>query len=314
MINNSIKTVTSTINYASINSFTQYVTVISSLPILNKEEELQLAYQVQQDSFSCAIEAAQKLILHNLRFVVFIARKYSNFGLDIADLVQEGNIGLMKAVKSFDPSKGLRLLTVAVYYIRSAIVDFIINNWKIVKIATTKAQRKLFFNLSKFKQYNSSLKHFNTDTIKFISEQLNVSVKDVKDMEHRLFSKDISIDASSDTTESTDISSDTSSYANKLLFKQDSLVINPLENIERNYDEEYLFSQVLISIESLDDRSKDIIKQRFFSETHQVTLKELSDKYNISIERVRQIEKSALKKLREFFEFGDERNLKTSIL
>jgi len=257
-----------------------YINHVMSIPVLSTEEEVALAKNLKETN---DLESAKKLIMHNLRYVVYIAKSYSGYGLNLSDLIQEGNIGLMKAVKKYNPEKNLKLITFAVYWIKSEIHEFVIKNWKIVKIATTKTQRKLFFNLRSKK---SSLSNLTAKEASSIAKDLSVPVKDVIEMEKRMGNYDIAMD---DNDEENMTPSD--------FLKSSEL--EPDEIIE-NTEKDLVTKKLYKIINTLDQRSKDIIESRWLAE-EKTTLEDLSKKYGISRERVRQIENESILKLKNNF-------------
>jgi RNA polymerase sigma-32 factor len=259
-----------------------YFREINSIPVLSVEEEQELSDRLQQHG---DIEAAQKLILSNLRFVVKIARGYSGYGLPLADLIQEGNIGLMKAVKRFDSSHNVRLVSFAVHWIRAEIHEFIIRNWRIVKIATTKPQRKLFFKLRSAKK---RLGWFNQQEVNEVAEDLGVKPETVLEMEARLSNYDMAFDAPADDDDDRAVAPST-----YLSSEQD-----PAITVEEGDWQSTQLEHLSSSLETLDERSRDILQQRWLSED-KATLHELADKYQVSAERIRQLENNAIKKLRK---------------
>ena len=265
-----------------IGNLDSYLQAARNIPILTKEEEVALATQLQEHG---DLEAAQKLVLSHLRFVAHIARSYSGYGLALADLVQEGNIGLMKAVKRFDPNVGVRLISFAVYWIRAEIHEFILRNWRIVKIATTKAQRKLFFNIRSQKK---ELGWFNNDEVTAVAEELGVKRSDVIEMEKRMSSLDMGFDGPDDNDENV-----APAPANYL----EDLSHEPAHLLEQSNWEESQETRLYDALQDLDDRSRDILQQRWLTDKKS-TLHELADKYGISAERIRQLENNAIKKLR----------------
>ena len=266
-----------------LGSLGAYINIVNEVPVLSKDEEKELALRYQQDN---DLDAARQLILSQLRFVVYIARSYSGYGLPLADLIQEGNVGLMKAVKRFDPEYGVRLVTYAVHWIRAEIHEFIFNNWKLVKIATTKAQRKLFFNLRKAKKNLGWLTKQETESI---AKDLGVKPKEVTLMEQTFASKDLAFDLRSTATED-----DYVAPAGYL----PSPHSDPAEAVEESNWLTKNTEMLSAAINNLDERSKNILKSRWLSDK-KTTLKVLSGQYNISIERVRQIEENAINQLRE---------------
>lgn len=259
-----------------------YINTVHQIPILTPEDEKQLAERYYHDG---DVEAARLLVMSHLRFVIHIARSYSGYGLSQADLIQEGNLGLMKAVKRFDPSKGVRLVSFAVHWIKAEIHEFVIKNWRIVKVATTKAHRKLFFNLRSLKKSSNQL---TLEEAEAIARDLNVTVKQVLEMESRLTSYDASF-------EMQDSDEDEGRYAPQL-FLEDA--IDPADVVEEADWEENTTSALKEAMDELDERSRDIITQRWLAD-QKSTLHDLAAVYNISAERVRQIEKNAMDKIRD---------------
>jgi RNA polymerase sigma-32 factor len=231
------------------------------------------------------IDAARQLVMSQLRFVVHIARGYGGYGLPLGDLIQEGNIGLMKAVKRFDPEFGVRLVSFAVHWIRAEIHEFVLKNWRQVKVATTKAQRKLFFNLRKAKK---SLGWLSQDETRAVAEDLGVSEKDVKEMEQRLYAHDLAFDPSPGESEEEPFS--------PALYLP-SPDADPAEAIERDDWGAQTSDALMDALENLDARSRDILESRWLTE-NKATLHDLADRYGVSAERIRQIEATAIKKLR----------------
>ena len=267
-------------------SLDAYISAAYQLPILSAEEERELAVRLREEK---DLEAARTLITHHLRFVVQVARGYSGYGLALADLIQEGNIGLMKAVKRFDPTLNVRLVSFAVHWIRAEMHEFILRNWRIVKVATTKAQRKLFFNLRSKKQ---RLGWLNKEEVEAIADDLGVKPSDVMEMESRLNGQDLGYDAPSHADDDDNISAPVAYLANE----SDS----PESRLENSDHVEHQLACLSSGIEKLDERSRDIIQARWLRE-HKATLHELADKYNVSAERIRQLESNALKKLQGSF-------------
>ena len=265
-----------------IGSIEAYISIVNQAPVLTKEEEHALAVKFKENN---DLDAARQLILSQLRFVVHIARTYSGYGLPLADIIQEGNVGLMKAVKKFDPDKGVRLVTYAVHWIRAEIHEFVFDNWKIVKVATTKAQRKLFFKLRNSKK---KIGWLTNDEKSLIANDLGVKTRDVETMEQRLASKDVLFDRPED---------DNDSYVSPAGFlpapnSDPSRLVEKENWLESNIE---LLSEAM---DNLDNRSKEVLKLRWLTE-EKVTLKELAKKFNVSLERVRQIEEQAILDLRE---------------
>ena len=265
-----------------IGSIEAYISIVNQAPVLTKEEEHALAVKFKENN---DLDAARQLVLSQLRFVVHIARTYSGYGLPLADIIQEGNVGLMKAVKKFDPDKGVRLVTYAVHWIRAEIHEFVFDNWKIVKVATTKAQRKLFFKLRNSKK---KIGWLTNDEKSLIANDLGVKARDVETMEQRLASKDVLFDRPED---------DSDSYVSPAGFlpapnSDPSRLVEKENWLESNIE---LLSEAM---DNLDNRSKEVLKLRWLTE-EKVTLKELAKKFNVSLERVRQIEEQAILDLRE---------------
>ncbi|XOW80195.1 RNA polymerase sigma factor RpoH [Piscirickettsia salmonis] len=260
---------------------------VNQVPMLSAEEELALAQEYHKHQ---NIEAARRLVMAHLRFVVKIARSYAGYGLAQADLIQEGNIGLMKAVKRFDPSVGVRLVSFAVHWIKAEIHEFIIRNWRIVKVATTKAQRKLFFSLRSQKK---RLGWFNQAEVESVAADLGVPAKTVIEMEARLSAHDAAI-APTSSEEEDGIAAAQPSY-----LEDTNAMNNPALALEHDNWQSSQENKLLQAISILDERSRDILQQRWLNEENKATLHELAAKYQVSAERVRQLEKSALKKLRK---------------
>lgn len=269
---------------APVENIDAYVKAINKFPMLEEEDERTLAKRLRDYG---DLDAARKLVLSHLRLVVSIARGYLGYGLPISDLIQEGNIGLMKAVKHFDPDVGGRLAAFAVHWIKAEIHDYVIKNWRVVKVATTKAQRKLFFKLRQNKQ---RLGWFSDSERNKVADDLGVSADDVAEMETRLAGQDIGFDADSDDDSDKGSSFSPSAY----LEDENSNFANTFENIDY---ENYELSSLRKALDSLDERSRYIVQRRWLDE-NKATLQELSEKLNVSIERVRQIENQALKKIK----------------
>jgi len=260
-----------------------YIRQINGIPVLDADEERALALRLEKQN---DLAAAQKLIMSNLRFVVKIARGYTGYGLPLSDLIQEGNIGLMKAVKRFSPSHGVRLISYAVHWIKSEIHEYVLRNWRIVKIATTKPQRKLFFKLRSSK---SRLGWFTQDEVNDVAETLGVKPETVLEMEARLSSGDVTFDAPVNDND------DEPSFT-PAAYLTDGRA-DPASKLEQDDSRRQELSLMKDSLEMLDDRSKDIINRRWLSEG-KATLHELADEYKVSAERIRQLEKNALNKMR----------------
>ncbi len=261
-----------------------YIQATRSIPMLSAEEETALAVRLRDKG---DLEAAQKLVISHLRFVVHIASSYSGYGLSQADLIQEGNIGLMKAIKRFDPSYGVRLVSFAVYWIRAEMHEFILRNWRMVKVATTKAQRKLFFNLRSSKK---RLGWFNQDEVENVAADLGVTAKDVREMESRMSGRDIGFDEPGDDNER-------SNSVSPVSFLQD-VSNEPARVVEEADWQAHNETRLLDAMQTLDERSRDIIQQRWLTDKKS-TLHELADKYSVSAERIRQLESNAFKKMQQ---------------
>ena len=260
-----------------------YLSSVHSIPILTKEQEQELALKLYEED---DLDAARQLVIHHLRFVVHIARSYQGYGLPLGDIIQEGNVGLIKAVDKYDPHRGVKVVSFAVHWIKAEIHEYILKNWRLVKIATTKAQRKLFFNLRSKKK---SLDWLTKDEAEKIASDLNVEVKDVLHMENRLSSNDSSFDAPAPSGDDDEVMSPSQYLEDK---RFDPEVIVASEQADQVNKEE-----LISALRMLDDRSKDILQRRYLTDD-KATLHELADEYNVSAERVRQIENSALKKLK----------------
>lgn len=266
----------------------QYIIAVGRYPVLAAEQERELARSLRDHQ---NLEAARRLILHNLRFVVHIARGYSGYGLALGDLIQEGNVGLMKAVKRFDPEQGVRLVSFAVHWIRAEIHEFILRNWRIVKVATTKAQRKLFFNL---RQAKRQLGWLDQSEVSAIARDLGVSERDVVEMESRLSGRDTSFDLEPEEDERGQFIP-----AEHLVIAEDGA--DPATVVEESDWHHHTHLRLQESLQRLDPRSRDIVIRRHLSDG-KATLHELAAEYGISAERIRQIENSAFKTLRSGLE------------
>jgi RNA polymerase sigma-32 factor len=262
-----------------------YLSSVHSIPILTKEEEQELAIKLYEED---DLEAARLLVIHHLRFVVHIARSYQGYGLPLADIIQEGNVGLMKAVDKYDPHRGVKVVSFAVHWIKAEIHEYILKNWRLVKIATTKAQRKLFFNLRSKKK---TLEWLTKEEAEKIAKDLNVEVKDVLHMENRLSSNDASFDGPSSSDDDDDLMSP-SQYLEDRTFDPE-LIVATSEAQDLNHKD------LSAALKMLDDRSKDILQRRYLADK-KATLHDLADEYDVSAERIRQIENGALKKLKDF--------------
>ena len=259
-----------------------YVQAVSSFSVLSVEEEQELARDLVNNG---NLDAARKLVMAHLRFVVHIARSYNGYGLPLGDLVQEGNVGLMKAVKRFDPDKGVRLVSFAVHWIKAEIHEFILKNWRIVKIATTKAQRKLFFNLRGAKK---RLAWLSNDEAQAVAADLGVDVKQVREMEGRLASYDAGFDAGEDDEDD--------GYVAPAHYLEDNRY-DPAVRLEESNWEESNVNSLEKALEKLDDRSRVILQRRWLNDD-KATLHDLAAEYGVSAERIRQLEKNAMNKVK----------------
>ncbi len=264
-----------------VGSLDAYTQAVATIPVLSKEEEQALAirYRDEED-----LEAARQLVLSHLRFVVHIARGYAGYGLHVGDLIQEGNVGLMKAVKRFDPDVGVRLVSFAVHWIRAEIHEYILRNWRMVKVATTKAQRKLFFNLRKFKK---NLSWLTQDETEAVARDLGVNPSEVTEMEKRMYGHDIAFDAPSHDDDDT--------YSPSAYLP--SLDSDPADLVANSEIADSAGERLTAALRTLDSRSREIMERRWLAEP-KATLQELADEYQVSAERIRQIEANTIKKLR----------------
>jgi len=267
-----------------VGSLDAYIDTVSHIPVLSRDEELQLATRFRSAD---DLEAARQLVLSHLRFVVHIARGYSGYGLPMGDLVQEGNIGLMKAVKRFDPAVGVRLVSFAVHWIRAEIHEYVLRNWRLVKIATTKAQRKLFFNLRKAKK---NLAWLSAAETRAVAEELGVTPAEVSQMEQRLAARDVAFDPAPEHDDEDPVYSP-SAY----LPAPDA---DPAVVVERDEWQDASSQRLRHALATLDARSRSIIERRWLADEGKATLHELAAEYSVSAERIRQIEANALKKLK----------------
>lgn len=267
----------------SVGTFDAYLNLVRQMPRLTADEERDLTLRYRDDG---DLEAARELIMTNLRFVVHVARGYSGYGLSMPDIIQEGNVGLMKAVKRFDPDIGVRLVSFAVHWIKAEIHEYVIKNWGIVKVATTKAQRKLFFNLRKSKK---NIGWLSNDEAIAIAADLNVDVTDVYEMEKRLGNQDLSFDMPVDES-----SDESGTYPASYLHQYGT---DPSILLENSDWEGHGQDRLSLAMAELDERSFDIISSRWLTEKKS-TLHELADRYNVSAERIRQLEQNAMKKIK----------------
>ena len=267
----------------SVGTFDSYLNVVGQMPKLTPEQEYALAVRYRDDG---DLDAARKLVMSNLRFVAHVARGYNGYGLPLPDIIQEGNIGLMKAVKRFDPEVGVRLVSFAVHWIRAEIHEYVIKNWRVVKIATTKAQRKLFFNLRKSKKGLGWLSKADAEAI---AENLNVDLKVVYEMEKRIDGRDMAFDLPVDAA-----SEETYNAPASYLMEDSS---DPALLVEQSDWKGYKEKLLSDALSKLDERSLDILSSRWLSDK-KATLHELAARYNVSAERIRQLEKNAMKKIK----------------
>lgn len=269
-----------------VGSLDAYIQRVNQIPMLSAEEEYECARRFHEEG---DVEGARTLVLAHLRYVVRVARGYLGYGLALNDLIQEGSMGLMKAVKRFDHTKGVRLVSFAIHWIKAEIHEFVLQNWRIVKVATTKAQRKLFFNLRKMKTHLGSL---TKEEVNSVADDLGVLPAEVRLMEQRLTAMDSPFDA----LDADDEYSSKSSPSQHLHATND----NPACIFEQENNEEQRHESLLAALTRLDARSQDILQQRWLLDDKAVTLHTLAEKYGVSAERVRQLEQNALKKLREY--------------
>ena len=269
-----------------VGSLDAYIYGVNQIPMLTAEEEQDCAQRFQDEG---DVEGARSLVLAHLRYVVRVARGYSGYGLPLSDLIQEGNVGLMKAVKRFDPKIGVRLVSFAVHWIKSEIHEYVLQNWRIVKVATTKSQRKLFFNL---RQMKKRLGWMNAEEVDAVANDLGVSREDVLVMEQRLNAMDASFDGD-------DSDDDDASFKTAPARYLQAANSDPAQLYEQNNSGTQRREKLHLALASLDERSQDILQQRWLLDDKAVTLHALADKYGVSAERVRQLEKNAMKKLRE---------------
>ena len=265
-----------------VGSLDSYIDRVSQIPVLSKEDEVALAVRFRSEA---DLDAARQLVLSHLRFVVHIARGYLGYGLPMGDLVQEGNVGLMKAVKRFDPGVGVRLVSFAVHWIRAEIHEYVLRNWRLVKVATTKSQRKLFYNLRRMKKNLAWLSEAETAAV---ARDLGVEVSDVREMEQRLSARDMSFDPAPESDEE-------ETYSPALYLPASNA--DPAVEVERAEWEEDSTDRLSIALEKLDERSRSILKRRWMTDD-KATLHELADEFGISAERVRQVESNAINKLK----------------
>ena len=270
-----------------VGSLDAYIGAVHRIPMLSSEDEQDLAREFREQG---NLEAAKALVMAHLRFVVHVARGYSGYGLPLGDLVQEGNIGLMKAVKRFDPDMGVRLVSFAVHWIRAEMHEYILRNWRIVKVATTKAQRKLFFNLRKSKK---RLGWLNAEEVRAVARDLGVPESTVLEMEARLSNHDVAFDAPADA--------DDDAPPAPALYLEDHGA-DPYRTVAEADQEDRDLDSLQHALTRLDARARDIIRRRWLDADSRITLQELADEYGVSAERIRQIEAAALKKMRASFE------------
>ncbi|WP_298622431.1 RNA polymerase sigma factor RpoH [uncultured Legionella sp.] len=270
-----------------VGSLDSYIHRVNQIPMLTLEEEISCAERFHAEG---DIEAARRLVLAHLRYVVRVARGYLGYGLPLNDLIQEGNVGLMKAVRRFDPKMGVRLVSFAVHWIKSEIHEFVLRNWRIVKVATTKAQRKLFFNL---RQMKNRLGWFSDEEVNAVADDLGVSRAAVRVMEERLNVMDSSYDAPD-----ADDNDDAYRAPERYLFNVND---DPALMLEKEDTGDQSRDKLMFAMEQLDERSQDILQQRWLAE-EKLTLHDLAEKYGVSAERVRQLEKNAMKKIRQYME------------
>jgi len=268
-----------------VGSLDAYISAVHRIPVLSQEEEQDLSRRYLEEN---DLASARKLVMSHLRFVVHVARGYNGYGLQLSDLIQEGNIGLMKAVKRFDPDQGVRLVSFAVHWIRAEMHEFILRNWRIVKVATTKAQRKLFFNLRKSKK---RLGWMNAEEVRTVAKDLGVPEATVREMESRLSGRDIGFEAPADAE-------DDAKPAPEAFLIDDGA--DPYDNVADADQADNQLDTLSTALKNLDERSRDIIQRRWLNE-EKATLQDLADEYGVSAERIRQVEANAMKKMRGLF-------------
>ncbi|MDR6642096.1 MULTISPECIES: RNA polymerase sigma factor RpoH [Rhodanobacteraceae] len=266
-----------------VGSLDSYISAVHRIPVLSLDEEQSLARRFRDDA---DLDAAKQLVMSHLRFVVHVARGYNGYGLQLSDLIQEGNIGLMKAVKRFDPDQGVRLVSFAVHWIRAEMHEFILRNWRIVKVATTKAQRKLFFNLRKSKK---RLGWMNAEEVRVVAHDLGVPEATVREMESRLSGRDVGFEAPADADD------DDKPAPAAFLVDEGA---DPYDNLAEEDASNNQMGALSSALGNLDARSRDIIQRRWLAEDNKATLQDLADEYGVSAERIRQIEANAMKKMR----------------
>jgi RNA polymerase sigma-32 factor len=263
-------------------SLASFLRIANAAPILTIEQEQALAVRYHEEN---DLEAAKELVVSHLRHVIRVAKGFSGYGLPVADLVQEGNIGLMKAVKTFDPERGVRLVSFANHWIKAEIYDYVIRNWKIVKVATTKAQRKLFFNLRKSRK---NLEWMTQDETKKLARDLDVPVKTVTEMEQRLTGRDVAFDAGHD--DENEFSASPAGYLPDMRYNPEQIAMQKSETKQRD-------TNLSKALKALDERSQDILRRRWLAES-KTTLTELANEYGVSAERIRQIERAAMDQMK----------------
>ena len=275
---------TATINLPALNvaSLENYISTVNRIPMLTPEREHELGVALKERG---DLTAASEMVMSHLRLVVSIARNYAGYGLPQADLIQEGNIGLMKAVKRFDPDRGVRLVSFAMHWIKAEIHEYILKNWRIVKVATTKAQRKLFFNLRSMKPNFGAL---SPSEVKEVARQLNVKETDVAEMEQRLSGREISLEPMNDDDES---------WVSPIAYLQDATV-NPLDRLTNMQKDVAATDGLKTALDSLDARSRRIVEARWLTEGEEMTLHQLASEFGVSAERIRQIEAKAMQKMK----------------
>ena len=275
---------TATINLPALNvaSLENYISAVNRIPMLTPEREHELGVALKERG---DLTAASEMVMSHLRLVVSIARNYAGYGLPQADLIQEGNIGLMKAVKRFDPDRGVRLVSFAMHWIKAEIHEYILKNWRIVKVATTKAQRKLFFNLRSMKPNFGAL---SPSEVKEVARQLNVKETDVAEMEQRLSGREISLEPMNDDDES---------WVSPIAYLQDATV-NPLDRLTNMQKDVAATNGLKTALDSLDARSRRIVEARWLNEGEEMTLHQLASEFGVSAERIRQIEAKAMQKMK----------------
>lgn len=296
--------VSSPLSIGSLGNLDEYILAVNAIPMLTPEREHALAVSLRDTG---DVDAARELVMSHLRLVVSITRQYLGYGLPQADLIQEGNIGLMKAIKRFDPDRGIRLVSFAVHWIKAEINEYVIRNWRLIKIATTKAQRKLFFNLRSMRP--DAYSSLSSDQIKEIADKLNVKPEDVIEMEQRLNNNEVSLEGGASSSDDHD---EESNYA-PIHYLSDEGSSDPAVILEQEHREDLKTNGLQYALSRLDERSRNIVSARWLAEEGKAaTLHDLAAQYGVSAERIRQIEAAAIKKMRTYLEAYDSGERETN--